>query len=80
MASFVSPESRQGQPSVDPDLRDVAHVVHQEFDGRLDPDTVDECLGHVVARFDDAPVRAFVPLLVRRYVREELHTRLQNAR
>ena len=80
MSSFVSSDSRQGQPSVDPDLRDVAHVVHEEFDGRLDPHTVDECLGHVVARFDDAPVRAFVPLLVHRYVREELHTRLQNPR
>jgi len=55
----------------------VAHIVHQEFDGKLDPATVDECLGQVVSRFDGASVRAYVPLLVGRYVREELQTRLR---
>jgi hypothetical protein len=33
---------------------------------------VDECLSRVGAKFDDAKVRSFVPLLVRRYVRDEL--------
>jgi len=37
---------------------------------------VDECLNRVGATFDDAKVRAFVPLLVRRYVRDELNDRV----
>jgi len=31
----------------------------------------------VAARFTGATVRSFVPLLVARYVRDELHTRLR---
>jgi Arc/MetJ family transcription regulator len=54
----------------------VAHFVHEEFDDRLDPHAVDECLDQVAAQFAGASVRSFVPLLVRRYVREELQTRL----
>jgi hypothetical protein len=61
---------------IDQDLHDVAHVVHEEFDGRLDPDAVDACLNQVAAEFAGASVRSFVPLLVRRYVREQLQTRL----
>ena len=80
MASFVPAESRLGQPSVDPDLHDVAHFVHEEFDGRLDPHAVDQCLSQVTARFDGASVRSFVPVLVRGYAREELHARLHQAR
>ena len=80
MASFVPAESRPGQPSVDPDLQDVAHFVHEEFDGQLDPHAVDQCLSQVAARFDGASVRSFVPLLVRRYAREELHARLHQTR
>jgi Arc/MetJ family transcription regulator len=62
---------------VDPDLHDVAHLVHEEFDEHLDPRTIDECLDQVAARFNGATVRTFVPLLVRRYVREELQGRLR---
>lgn len=69
-----------GQPAIDPDLHDVAQVVHQEFDGQLDPRAVDQCLDQVASRFDGAPVRSFVPLLVRRYVREELQSRLRQIR
>jgi len=46
--------------------------VQSEFGGWLDPRVVDECLSRVAATFDDARVRSFVPLLVRRYVRDEL--------
>ena len=67
--------SRPGRPEIDPDLHDVAELVHEEFDGRLDPRVVDECLDQVAARFASAPVRIFVPLLVRRFVREELQAR-----
>ena len=63
------------RPEFDPDLCDVAELVHEEFDGRLDPRVVDECLGQVAARFAGATIRSFVPLLVRRYVREELQAR-----
>jgi hypothetical protein len=77
---FVPVHSRPGQPEIDPELHDVAHFVHEEFDGQLDPRAVDECLSQVTARFDGAPVRSFVPLLVRRYVREELRTRLRQTR
>ena len=57
-----------------PDLHDVAHLVHQEFND-IDPQVVDECFDQVAARFAGATIRNFVPLLVRRYVREELRAR-----
>jgi hypothetical protein len=76
MARFLPAESRPGQPPIDHDLHDVAHFVHEEFDGRLEPHAVDECLDQVAAQFAGASVRSFVPLLVRRYVREELQARL----
>ena len=76
MASFLPAHSRPGQPEIDPDLHDVAHLIHEEFDGQFDPDAVDECLNHVAAQFAGAPVRTFIPLLVRRYVREELRAGL----
>ena len=63
------------RPEIDPDLLDVARLVHEEFDDRLDPLIVDECLDGVAARFAGARIRSFVPLLVRRYVREELQQR-----
>ena len=61
---------------INADLQDVAHQVHEEFGDQLDPREVDECLGQVAAKFDDAKVRSFVPLLVHRYVRDELLDRL----
>jgi hypothetical protein len=79
MTSFLEAEPRRDRPSVDPDLHAVAHLVHEEFDSHLDPHTVDECLSQVSARFEGATVRSFVPLLVRRYVREELKGRLRQA-
>jgi hypothetical protein len=70
-------ERRQGSPDrrlprVNGDLQGVAEGIHREFDGCLDRRVVDECLSRVGAKFDDAKVRSFVPLLVRRYVRDEL--------
>jgi len=58
------------------DLHEVANQMHKDFDDRLDPSTIDECLVNIAAKFDDAKVRSFVPLLVRRYVRDELDARL----
>ena len=49
--------------------------VHEEFDNHMDPSVVDECLNQIAARFAGATVHSFIPLLVRRYVCEELQTR-----
>jgi hypothetical protein len=76
MGSFLPAHARPGQPEIDPDLHAVAHLIHEEFDDQFDPRAVDECLNEVAARFVGAPVRTFIPLLVRRYVREELRAGL----
>ena len=53
-------------------LAHAARLLHEEFDDRLGPDAVEETLAEVTARFADATVLNFVPLLVRRYTRDEL--------
>ena len=77
MASSTMLDVPHGRPEINADLLDVAHEVHQEFDEKLDPQAVDECLARVSALFTDAKIRAFVPLLVRRYVDDELQERLE---
>ena len=79
MASFLPADSRPGGPTIHPDLHEVAHRVHEEFDDHVDPNLVDECMNQIAARFEGATVRSFIPLLVRRYVREELQARLRQA-
>jgi hypothetical protein len=49
--------------------------LHEEFDQRLGSREVDACIAEVSSRFADATVLSFVPLLVRRYAREELSAR-----
>ncbi|WP_426566114.1 three-helix bundle dimerization domain-containing protein [Angustibacter sp. McL0619] len=66
--------------AVDDDLVAVARAVHEEFDTRLEPTLVDECIHEVAARFADARVRSFVPLLVRRYATDALRDRVASAR
>jgi hypothetical protein len=77
MASALPADSLPDSPGVDPELHVVAHLIHAEFDDQLDPHAVDECLSQVASRFDGAPIRTFVPLLVRRYAREELQQHLR---
>jgi len=77
MASSTTFDATHGRPKINGDLHDVAHEVHQEFDKKLDPQAVDECLARVSDQFTDAKIRAFVPLLVRRYVNDELQERLE---
>jgi len=72
MTCSTALDTQPRRPEIQPDLQDVAHQVREEFADRIDPRQVDECLGRVAARFDDAKIRSFVPLLVRRYAREEL--------
>lgn len=79
MASSTTSDGHQGRPALNADLQDTAHRIHQEFDEQLELQTVDECLERVAASFDDATVRAFVPLLVLRYVSDELDERLDHA-
>lgn len=57
-------------------LAHAARLLHEEFDDRLGPAAVEESLAEVTARFADATVLTFVPLLVRRYARDELLARL----
>jgi hypothetical protein len=77
MANSSQVDTTSSQPGIDSELHGVAQFVHEEFDGQVDPQVVDEYLNKVSARFEGAPVRVFVPLLVRRYAREELMTRLR---
>jgi hypothetical protein len=79
MDSFVPVDARPDRLTIAPDLHEIANRVHKEFDDHVDPNAVDECLNQVAARFEGATVRSFIPLLVRRYVREELQTRLRQA-
>ncbi len=79
MASPTASSARPGRSEFNADLQQVAHLVHKEFGDRLDPQAIDDCLANVAARFADARVRSFVPLLVRRYVRDELQARLVDA-
>jgi hypothetical protein len=55
----------------------VARTIHEEFDQQLDATAVNASLERVSAMFTDAKIRGFVPLLVRRYVNEELHERVE---
>jgi hypothetical protein len=79
MSSSTAFDPSSGRSEINPDLQDVAHRIHEEFADRLDPREVDECLTRVAAKFDGAKVRSFVPLLVRRYVTDELDTLAQHA-
>jgi hypothetical protein len=79
MARSTSSDPRPHKPTINADLQDVAHQMREEFADQLDPGDVDECLDRIAAKSDDAKVRSFVPLLVRRYVRDELHERLKSA-
>ena len=76
MASATSISAHPDRPKIQADLRLVAQQIHEEFDDRVDPHEVDKSLDRVIAQFADVKVHAFVPLLVRRYVRAELHSRL----
>ena len=70
-ATPLTPHVRHG---LHPELRDVAARLHAEFDAELTAGTVDAALDEVAARFAQAPVRSFVPLLVHRYARARLRT------
>ena len=79
MESSTTLDPRQDPPKISGDLQEVARGVHEKFDELLDPLTVDASLERVSATFAHAKIRGFVPLLVRRYVSEDLHKRIEAA-
>ena len=72
-------DPRQDPPKLSGDLQDVARGVHEKYDELLDPATVNASLERVSATFADARIRGFVPLMVQRYVSEDLHKMLEVA-
>ncbi|HET7659810.1 MAG TPA: hypothetical protein VFK66_05410 [Oryzihumus sp.] len=54
------------------DLHEIAAQLHQDFDDLIGAEVVDRVLDEVAARFVDARVRTFLPLLVHRYARSDL--------
>ena len=79
MAGSTTFDPRQGPPKINGDLQEVARRVHEEFDEQLDATVVNASLERVSAMFTDAKIRGFVSLLVRRYVNDELHERVEQA-
>lgn len=57
-------------------LEHAVGLLHEEFDDQLGANRVDGVIVQATARFTGATVLTFVPLLVRRYAREELLTHL----
>jgi len=78
MACSTTTDPHPVPPEIDADLQDVAQQVRVEFADQIDPQQVDECLNRVAATFDGARIRSFIPLLVRRLVREELEATLRH--
>jgi hypothetical protein len=76
MGSSKAFDPRQDAHKINGDLQDVAREVHEDFDELLDSTTVDESLERVSDASAKAKVRSFVPLLVRRYVNDELRERV----
>jgi hypothetical protein len=64
-----------GSPELTPDLSTVAAVLHDEFDDQVGAAVVDTEIHRVADQFTDAPIRAFVPLFVRRFAGDELDDR-----
>jgi hypothetical protein len=64
-------------PALTPDLFTVAAVLHDEFDEQVGAAVVDTEIHRVADQFTDVPIRAFVPLFVRRFAGDELDDRTE---
>ena len=53
-------------------LDHVRSELHKEFDGRLPSDTVDRCFAAEVAKFHDARITSYLPILILRNTRARL--------
>jgi hypothetical protein len=69
-------EKRTGA-ALSPDLIHVARSLHDKYDRRLGGDLVESEIVLFATKFAGAPLRGFVPLLVRRYAEEALRTDCQ---
>jgi len=74
----VAPRNDSGT-ALSLDLAHVARSLHEEYDQRLGSDLVESEIELVAAKFDDARVRGFVPLLVHRYTEQALDVDCQEA-
>lgn len=59
-------------------LHDVVERLTSSFAAAYSGAQVAEAVETIHHRFDDRPVRDFVPVLVERFAREELRSRLSN--
>jgi hypothetical protein len=50
----------------------VVHRLIASFENELPPERVTSTVTRVYRQFDNRPIREFVPMLVERFVREEL--------
>jgi hypothetical protein len=56
----------------------LAHVrarLHAQYDRDLDPRVVDDAVSEATARFENARIQQFVPVLVDRIARDKLRSR-----
>jgi hypothetical protein len=80
MDEVPAPLSLRVRYGLQPDLSDVAAQLHRDFDPITGAETVDRVVDDVAARFADARVRTFIPLLVHRYARSDLRSATLGAR
>jgi hypothetical protein len=55
-------------------LESARKALVSEFAGRVPEDQVEQRFTELVGQFEGAPVRSFVPVLVRRQAREQLRS------
>lgn len=75
-----STDASAHSPALASDLLNVAEGLHHEFDDQLGAAVVDTEIHRVADQFTDAPIRAFVPLFVRRFAGDELDDRSERQR
>ena len=79
MAPSPPPLSHPARSGLHTELHEIAAQLHRDFDGPIGSEVVDRVLDEVAARFVDARVRTFLPLLVHRYARSDLQAACANS-
>ena len=74
MDQVSTPFSSRIRHGLHPDFREVAAQLHRDFDLLAGAEVVDRVLDEVAARFVNARVRTFLPLLVHRYASSDLRS------
>ncbi|GAC1415236.1 MAG: hypothetical protein NVSMB57_10730 [Actinomycetota bacterium] len=59
-------------PNVNDRVSDAARRLAEEFSEAVPPETIEAIIEDSVARWADAPVQAYVPVLVERAARQRL--------